>query len=123
MVEILEYWQKLKVHSISLEIYLDKRNMKLPKWKVESSTSIQLKSLSCWLINENRLSGQQNTRKRGSTIVITIQGEAKAKTLCASGFWFGGIVRILEKYWEAGPDLVLIIYCSIRHHQMRSYGD
>ena len=54
-VEILEHWQRLKVHRMSLYRYLDEGKMGLLKQEVESSTGIQLKALPRWLINENRL--------------------------------------------------------------------
>ena len=54
-VEILEHWQRLKVHGMSLERYLGEGSMELLKREVESSTGIQLKALPRWLINESRL--------------------------------------------------------------------
>ena len=57
-VEILEHWQRLKVHGMSLDRYLGERKMELLKQEVESSTGIQLKTLPHWLINENRLRKQ-----------------------------------------------------------------
>lgn len=44
-VEILKHWQRLEVHEISLEKYLDKRSMDLLKCKIEFSMGIILKSL------------------------------------------------------------------------------
>ena len=85
-MEILEHWQRLKVHRMSFEKYLGEGSMELLKRKVESSTGIQLKSLLWWLINKDRLREQQETRKRGSVIVITVKGETEAKKLYASGF-------------------------------------
>lgn len=78
-VEVLEHWQCLKVHGMSLERYLGEGSMELLKREVESSTGIQLKSLPRWLINKSRLREQQEAGKRGSAIVITVKGEAEAK--------------------------------------------
>ena len=122
-VEILEHWQRLKVHGMSLERYLGEGYMELLKREVESSTGIQLKSLPCWHINENRLKEQQETGKRGSAIVITVKREAEAKKLCASGHRFGRVVRVVERYWEAGPSSVCITCCDIGHQQMGGCGD
>ena len=122
-VEILEHWQRLKVHGMSLERYLGEGYMELLKCEVESSTGIQLKSLPRWLINENRLKEQQETGKRGSAIVITVKGEAEAKKLCASGLRFGGVVRVVERYWEAGPSSVCMTCCGIGHQRMGGCGD
>ena len=123
-VKVLEHWQRLKVQGMSLDRYLREGKMELLKREVESSTGIQLKTLPRWLINENRLREQQETgNKRGSAIVITVKGESKANHLCASGFQFGGIVRVVERYWEAGPGSVCMICCGIGHEQMGSCGN
>lgn len=58
-VEVLEHWQQLKVHGMSLERYLRLKKMEVPKQEVESSTSIQLKAFLRWLIYKNRLQDQQ----------------------------------------------------------------
>ena len=53
-VEVLEHWQRLKVHGMSLDRYLGEEKMELLKREVELSTGIKLKALPRWLINENR---------------------------------------------------------------------
>ena len=105
-VEILEHWQRLKVYGMPLERYFGEGKIELLKREVESSTGIQLKTLPRWLISESRLKEQQENGKQGSAIVITVKGETEAKQLCASGLRFGGIVRVVERYWEAGPGSV-----------------
>ncbi len=45
--EVLEHWQPLKIHGMSLERYLGEKKIELLKRKVESSTGIQLKTLFC----------------------------------------------------------------------------
>lgn len=120
-VEVLEHWQRLKIHGMPLERYLREGSMDLLKREVESSTGIQPKARPRWLINENCLREQQETgNKRGSAIVITVKGEAKAKKLCASGLRFGGVIRVVERYWEAGPSSVCMICCGIGYQRMRS---
>ena len=123
-VEILEHWQRLKVHRMSQERYLGEGSMELLKQEVEFSTGIQLKVLPCWLINKSRLREQQETgNKRGSVIVMIVKGETEAKQLCASGLRFGGVVRVVERYWEAGPSSVCMKCCGIGHERMENYGD
>lgn len=97
-VEILEYWQRLKIHSMSLKRYLGERNIELLKCKVESSNNIELKSFFRWLFNKNRLKKNQVIRKQDSSIEIIVQKEAEAKTLYASVSRFIEIVRVVEKY-------------------------
>ena len=85
-VDILEHWQRLKIHGMSLDRYLGDGKMELLRREVESSTGIQLKTIPRWLISETRLREQQESgQKRGSAIVITVKGESEAKQLCASG--------------------------------------
>ena len=107
-----------------LERYLAARSMELLKYEVEFSTDIQLKALPHWLINENCLREQQETSNiQGSVIVLTIKGDAKAKKLCESGLQFGGVVRVVERYWEVGPSSVYMICYDISHYQIESCGD
>ena len=123
-VEILEHWQRLKVHGMPLERYLGEGKMELLKREVESSTGIQLKTLPRWLISEDRLRQAQITgNKRGSAIVITVKGETEAKKLCAAGLRFGGFTRVVEKYWEAGPSSVCMTCCGIGHERMGGCGN
>ena len=54
---------------------------------------------------------------------MTVKGEAKAKQLCAFGLRFGGVVRVVEKYWEAGPSSVCMTCYGIGHEQMGNCRD
>lgn len=93
--------------------------MKLLIREVESATGIQLKLTPQWLISKNRLREQQEiSNKRGSAIVITVSSESEAKKLCASGLHFGGMSKVVEKYWEAGPSSVCMTCCGISHERM-----
>ena len=123
-VEILEHWQRVKVHGMPLERYLGEGKMRLLRREVESATGIQLKTLPRWLISESRLKDQQEfNNKRGSAIVITVSGKSEAKKLCASGLRFGGVVKVVEKYWESGPSSVYMTCCGIGHKRMGKCGD
>ena len=123
-IEVLENWQRLKVHGMPLERYLGEGKMELLKREVESATGIELKTLPRWLISESRLREQQEANnKRGSAIVITVSGENEGKRLCASGLRFGGIVKVVEKYWESGPSSVCLTCCGIGHERMGKCGD
>ena len=98
-VEILEQWQRLKVHGMSLERYLGPGKLELLRREVESSTGIPLKTMPRWLINEDRLKEQQDKgNKQRSAIVITVSNEIEAKRFIASGLQFGGAIKRVEKY-------------------------
>ena len=123
-VEILEQWQPLKVHGMLLERYLGPGKLELLKREVESLTGIPLKTMPQWLINEDCLKEQQETsNKRGSAILITVSSESEAKRLLASGLRFGGAVKKVEKYWDAGPGSVCLKCCGIGHERQNRCGD
>lgn len=85
-VEILEQWQRLKVHGMSFKRYLEPGKLELLKKEVESLTGIPLKTMPCWLINEDCLKEQQDkSNKQGSAIVITVSNEIEAMRLIANG--------------------------------------
>lgn len=72
-VEVLEHWQRLKVHGMPLERYLGEGKMELLRKEVESATCIQLRIVSHWLISESRLREKQEaSNKQGSAIVIIV---------------------------------------------------
>ena len=115
-VEILDYWQCLKVHGISLERYLAEGCIELLKCKVEFSIGIQLKFLPYWLIKKNWLKEQQETGTRKSAIMITVEGEDEAKKLCVSDLRFERDVMMIERNWEAGLSSVYMTCCGIGYH-------
>lgn len=55
--------------------------------------------------------------------MITIKKKVEIKKLCASGLRFGSAVKVVKRYWDAGPGLVCMTCCDIKHQQMRSCGD
>lgn len=123
-VEIIEHWQRLKVHKISLARYPGPDKMELFKKEVKSSTGIAFKEMPQWFANKNRLKEQQKiNNKWGSAIVITVNNNSEAKKLCANNLCFGGAVKMVEKYWEARPRSVCIRCCGVEHERLGSYDN
>ena len=123
-MEALERWHRLKVHGMSLERYLGEGKMELVKREIESSTGIRLKTTPRWLIHENRLRERQESgNNRGSAIVITVANASDVSYLCAKGLRFGGALKVVEKYWEAGPESICPIYCGIGHDRPGNCGE
>lgn len=54
-------------------------------------------------------------------MVITVSGEKKVKKLYVLRPQFGGIVKIVEKYWESTLSLVYMTYCRIDYERMGKY--
>lgn len=61
-VEVIEHWQRLKIHGIALARYLGPDKMELFKRKIEFSTRIALKAMLQWLVNKDRLKKQQEKK-------------------------------------------------------------
>ena len=123
-IEALERWQRLKVHGMSLARYLGEGKMELLCREIESSTGIQLKTLPRWLISETRLVERlESGSGRGSAIVITVGNSAEASKLCSKGLRFGGALKVVEKYWEAGPNLVCMSCAGVGHDRLGECGD
>ena len=72
------------------------------------------------------MANQQNsTRKRlesgngrGFAIVIKVQNSIKALKLCFKGLRFEKALKIVEKYWKAGPGLVYMYCVDVGHNCM-----
>lgn len=121
-IEALEHWQRLKVHGMPLGRYLGEGKMELLKREVESSIGIRLKTVPQWLIHESRLRERlESGSNRGSAIVITVANHSEASYLCAKSLRFGGGLKVVEKFWEAGPGSVCPICCGIGHDRLGNY--
>lgn len=123
-VEALERWQRLKVYGMPLERYLGEGKMVLLRRELESSTGIQLKTISRWLISESRLEERlESGTGRGSAIVITVGTSEEAAKVCSKGLRFGGALKVVEKYWEAGPGSVCMSCAGIGHDRLEECKD
>ena len=60
---------------------------------------------------------------KGSAIVITMGTSKEAAKLCSKGLRFGGALKIVEKYWEAGPGLVCLSCAGVGHDCLEECGD
>ena len=94
--------------------------MKVLCREIKSSTGIKLKTIPRWLMSEARLEEHLETgNERGSAIVITVGNEADVSKLCAKGLRFGGVPKVVEKYWEAGPNSMCMTYSGIGHDRLK----
>ena len=118
-VEALERWHRLKVHGMPLLRYFGEGRMEILSREIESSTGIKLKTTPRWLIGEARIEERlDNGNERGSAIVITVGSEEEVSKLCANGLRFGGVPKVVEKYWEAGPSSVCMTCSGIGHDRL-----
>ena len=123
-VEVLERWQRLKVHGMLLARYLGEGKMELLCREIESSTGIQLKTIPRWLISESRLEKRLDSDTgRGSAIVITVGTSEEAAKLCSKGLRFGEALKVVEKYWEARPGSVCLSCAGLGHDCLGECGD
>lgn len=56
-------------------------------------------------------------------MIIMVKNKAKAKKLYKSGLCFGGLVKVIEKYWEAESSSICIIDYIIDHEWIKNYQD
>ncbi len=71
------------------------------------------------MINEARLEERlESGDGRGSAIIITVGNSTEASQLCSKGLRFGGTLKVVEKYWEAGPLSICMNYTGIRHDRL-----
>ena len=47
----------------------------------------------------------------------------EAAKLCSKGLRFGGVFKVVEKYWEAGPGSIYLSCAGIDHDCLRECGD
>lgn len=109
---------------MSLERNFGLKKLKLLRREVKSSTGIPLKTMPRWLINEDGLKEQQDkSNKQKLAIVITVSNKIEAKRLVASSLRFEGVLKKVENYWDAGPELVCMKSYRIGHEHQGRYGD
>ena len=77
-----------------------------------------------WLISESQLEKrlESGTGKR-SAIVITVGTNKEVSKLCSRGLRFGGVLKPIEKYWEAGPSLICLSYAGGGHDSLEKCKD
>lgn len=56
-------------------------------------------------------------------MIITIKGKVEIKNLYISGLQFGGVVKRVERYWEARPNLMCMKCFGIGYKHIESYRD
>lgn len=56
-------------------------------------------------------------------IVITVGNEVKTSRLYAKAIRFGSALKVVEKYWEAGPISVYMTCSGIDHNRLRRYNE
>ncbi len=122
-VEALKYWQRLKIHGMSLVRYIDKGKMEMHCREIELSAGIQLKTRPRWLINKTRLKERlESENKRRSAIVIMVSNSEEALLLCSKELRFEGAIKVLEKYWEAWPGSVCMSCAVVCYDCLEDYG-
>ena len=76
------------------------------------------------MINEARLEERlESGNGRKSAIVITVGNSTEASRLCSKGLRFGGALKVVEKYWEAGPSSICMSCAGIGHDRLGKCGD
>lgn len=121
-VKVLERWHRLKVYRISFIYYLGDGKKVLFCWKIKSSIGIKLKTTSKWLINKKRLEKYLKLEnKKRFVMMIIVENKLEALNFYAKKLKFGEISKVVEKYWEASPSSICIVYFDIGYNQFKVY--
>lgn len=109
---------------MSLAQYLEDGKIELLWREIESSTRIEWKTQLCWLINEPQLEKRLELGSgRGSVIVIILRSSAEVSKLCLKRLRFGGGLKVVENYWEAGPGSGCMSSAGVGHDRLEECGD
>lgn len=60
---------------------------------------------------------------QGSAIVTIVVSNAEATYLYVKGLRFDKSLKMVKRYWEAGPGFVCLSCCSIGHDRPKKYGE
>lgn len=100
--------------------YLGNRKIELLYLKIKSSTRINLKTRTSWLINEARLEKYLESKNRiGLAIVIIIGSSMQASKLCSKKLRFGKTLKVIENYLKVRSRLICMICIGIGHNCLR----
>ena len=76
------------------------------------------------MINETRLEERlKSGNGRRSAIVIMVRNSVEASKLCSKGLRFGGALKVVEKYYKAGPDSVCMSCAGVGYDSLEDCGD
>lgn len=56
-------------------------------------------------------------------IVIIVRNSVEASKLCSKGLRSGGALKVVEKYWKAGPGSVSMSCVGVGHDRLGKCGD
>ena len=99
-----EQWIPLRVHTVSLNRYLNSEGMKILKEEIETTTGFNLPIYPRWI---NRIKAQERYNREEiaySTVVIKVRTRAIADKCIAKGLEFGGKKHTVEAFWEYKPE-------------------
>ncbi len=101
-----EQWYSLRIHTVSLERYLNSTGMKILKEEIKSTNGLNLPNSPRW-INQKRAEERFNNNEIAfSTIVIKVRSKIIADGLIAKGIEFGGKRHTIELFQEMKQDTI-----------------
>lgn len=60
---------------------------------------------------------------RRSAIVIIVSTSKKIAKLCSNGFRLRRALKVVEKYWKAGPNSIYLSFARVGHDCLGKYWD
>jgi hypothetical protein len=115
-----EQWYSLRVHTVSLERYLNSTGMRILKDEIESTNELNLPSLPRW-INLKRAEERYNNKEIAySTVIIRVRSKAIADSLIAKGIEFGGKKHSVELFLEIRADDICSKCSNFGHNSYKA---
>jgi hypothetical protein len=112
-VEISEQWQRVKVHGVPIQRYMNSENgLSLAREEIELQGVFRLKRDPVWLVSPRKL---KTRNQRSATIVVTVGSGEDARKMLKFGLQFGTRRHTTEAYKEVSPESVCPRCCGIGH--------
>lgn len=101
-----EQWYSLRIHTVSLQRYLNSTGMKTLKEEIESTNGLNLPIFPRWINQKRALERFNNKEILFSTTIIKVRSKIIADSLIANGIEFGGKKHSVELFNENRVDII-----------------
>jgi hypothetical protein len=120
-IGLAEQWQRLRVHRVQLDRYLNPEGLSLLQKEIETTQDISLPYPLIWLKPLESIQKRYNSKEIAySTIVITIQTKELAETIIAKGLYFGGYNHPADRFWRVGQEEICPKCCQYGHQRYKA---
>jgi hypothetical protein len=114
-----EQWYPIRVHTVSLERYLNSTEIEILRDEIETTNTLNLPSLPRW-INRKRVEERYNKKEIAfSTVIIRVHSKTIADSLIAKGLEFEGKKYTVELFKEIKAEVICSKYLKFGHNSFK----